>query len=88
MPKHVQRFENLTEEDLVVDVEANPDRYILRPKEVLELTYEHNGDGCGLHTNVFSGWLQIYLEKWDTAVVTIDGVLVRPWSHPKCFEVD
>ena len=78
--KQLQIFENKLSGDLIVDVELYPDRYILRPGDVLHITYDHDGDGYGLHTIVHDGALQIYLEHYDTAVVTINGQPAEPWA--------
>ncbi|ADU14000.1 hypothetical protein [Asticcacaulis excentricus] len=78
--KQLQIFENKLDEDLIVDVEMYPDRYVLKPGDVLHITYDHDGDGYGLHTIVHNGALQIYLQHFDTAVVTISGKPAEPWS--------
>jgi len=81
MPKQTQIFENKLEVDLQVDVELFPDRYVLKPGDVMEITYDHSGEGYGLHTIVWEGALQIYLREFDTAVVTINGKQIEPWSQ-------
>jgi hypothetical protein len=79
--KQLQIFENKTDKDITVFVEVYPDQYILKPKDVMNITYDHEGDGYGLHTIVYDGCLTIYLEHFDTAVVTINGERVQPWSQ-------
>ena len=59
-----------------------PDRYVLKPGDVFQITYEHDGEGYGLHTNVCkNGFLQIYLQEFDTAVVSINGKIAEPWTN-------
>jgi len=79
--KQLQIFENNLDDDLIVDVELYPDRYVLKPKDVMHITYDHEGDGYGLHTIIHKGALQIYLQNFDTTVVTINGKIVQPWSQ-------
>ena len=81
MKKQLQIFENNLKEDLIVDVELNPDRYVLKPGDVLHITYDHDGDGYGLHTIVHEGALQIHLQNFDTATVTINGQPAEPWAE-------
>jgi len=81
MPKQLQVFENKLGKDLMVDVEMYPDRYVLKPGDVMHIAYDHDGDGYGLHTLVWDSGLQIYCETFDTAVVTINGETVEPWSQ-------
>ena len=81
MPKQTQIFENKLDTDLIIDVEMYPDRYVLKPADVMQITYDHSGEGYGLHTMVWDTGLQIYLEEFDTAVVTINGAPVEPWSQ-------
>jgi hypothetical protein len=80
MKKQLQIFENNLKEDLVVDVEMYPDRYVLKSGDVMHIVYDHDGEGYGLHTIVHEGALQIYLEKFDTAVVTINGKPAESWA--------
>jgi len=47
----------------------------------VEMFYDHDGDGYGLQTLVHDTGLQIYLEHFDTAVVTINGQRIEPWSQ-------
>ena len=81
MNKQRQIFENRSGNELIVDVEMNPDRYILKPGDVMQITYEHDGDGYGLHTVMHDTGLQIYLQHFYTAVVTINGQRIEPWSQ-------
>ena len=81
MRKQLQIFENRSGNELIVDVEMNPDRYILKPGDVMHITYDNDGDGYGLQTLVHDTGLQIYLEHFDTAVVTINGQRIEPWSQ-------
>jgi hypothetical protein len=82
MQKQTQLFENQTNADILIDVEVYPDRYVLKPGDVFEITYEHDGKGYGLHTNIYpNGSLQIYLQEFDTAVVTINGKIAEPWTN-------
>lgn len=81
MPKQTQIFENRLEADLTIDVEMYPDCYVLKPGDVMEITYDHDGQGYGLHTLVWPSGLQIYLEEFDTAQVLINGKLAEPWSE-------
>ena len=81
MSQQTQIFENKRGLDLSIDVEMYPDHYVLKPGDVMQITYDHSGDGCGLHTIVWDTGLQIYLEEFDTAVVTINGAPVEPWSQ-------
>lgn len=80
MPRQIQIFENRLETELVVDVEMYPDRYVLKPGDVMRIAYDHEGEGHGLHTLVWGSGLQIYLEEFDTAAVTINGEPAEPWS--------
>lgn len=80
MQKQIQIFENQTERDLIIWIEMNPDQYILNPGDVFEITYDHEGDRCGLQTIVHDDQLQIFLDHFDTAVVTINGEPAEPWS--------
>ena len=80
MKKQLQIFENSLKEDLIVDVEMYPHRFVLKPGDVLHITYDHDGDGYGLHTIVHEGALQIFLENFDTATVTINGQPAEPWA--------
>lgn len=83
MPRQAQEFMNSTERLLTIYVEMYPDRYILRPGDVLKIIYNHTGDDedCGLHTIIHpDGGLQIYLQEFDTAVVLINGVQAEPWA--------
>ena len=79
--KQLQVFENNLKEDLIVDVEPNPDRYVLKQGDVLHITYDHDGYGYGLHTIVHDGALQIYLQNYGTPVVTINGQPAKPWAE-------
>ena len=80
MRKQTQIFENKTSRDMEVYVEAYPDRYRLKPNDEMHITYDHDGDGYGLHTITHDdGGLQIYLEEFDTAVVTVNGKIAKPW---------
>jgi len=79
--KQTQIFENKLHRDLSIDVEMYPDRYVLKPGDVMHITYDHGGEGYGLHTIVWDTGLQIYLEEFETAVVTINGAPVEPWSQ-------
>ena len=82
MQKQTQIFVNETGADILIDVEMYPDRYVLKPGDTFQITYEHNGEGYGLHTNVYKdGFLQIYLQEFDTAVVTINGEIAKPWTN-------
>lgn len=78
--KQTQIFENKTGADLVVYVEMTPERYVLRPDDVMHITFEQEGNGYGLHTIVHDGELQIYLENFPTAVVTINGEIAESWE--------
>lgn len=80
MPKQLQIFENSTGKDLEVYIEVFPDRYLLKPGDVMQISYDHDGAGYGLHTHVHADGLQIYLDNFDTAVVTINGQPVEPWG--------
>lgn len=80
MNEQLQIFENNLKEDLIVDVEMYHDRYVLKPGDVLHITNDHDGDGYGLHTIVHEGALQIYLQNFDTATVTINGQPAEPWA--------
>ena len=81
MPQQTQLFENRLDSELAVEVEVYPDRYVLKPGDVMQITYDHDGQGYGLHTLVWPSGLQIYLEEFDTAVVLINGKPVEPWSQ-------
>ncbi len=81
MKRHLQIFENHFTRDLIVYVEMNPDRYVLKPGDVMHITYEHEGEEYGLHTIMHEEGLQIYVESFDTAVVTINGQRAEPWSE-------
>ena len=82
MRKQTQAFENKTSRDIEVYVEAYPDRYVLKPNDELHITYDHEGDGAGLHTIIHEdGGLQIYLEEFDSAVVTINGKIAKLWTN-------
>jgi hypothetical protein len=82
MNRQLQIFENKSGSDLIVYVELYPDRYVLKPNDLMHITYDHDGDGYGLHTIIHKeGGLQIYLEAFDTTVVTINGMIVKPWSQ-------
>jgi hypothetical protein len=54
--------------DLTVDVEMYPDRYVLKPGDVMQITYDHNGQGYGLHTLIWPSGLQVYLEEFAICV--------------------
>jgi hypothetical protein len=77
--QQLQIFENKTDNDLEVYVEMYPERYVLKPGDVMQIVYNHKGDGYGLHTIVHNDGLQIYLEEFDTAVVTINGEPAKSW---------
>jgi hypothetical protein len=81
MAKQTQVFENKTSRVMDVYVEAYPDRYRLKPNDEMHITYEREGEGYGLHTIIHDhGGLQLYLDNFDTAVVTINGKLAEPWA--------
>ena len=80
MKKQLQIFENQTGNDLIIHVEMNPDRYILKPGDVMHIAYDHAGEAYGLHTIVHDDGLQIYLEHFEGAIVTINGKRARPWA--------
>lgn len=82
MKRQLQIFENRLDRDLVILFEIWPDRYVLKPGDVMEVSYDHDGEGYGLHTIVHpEAGLQIYLEHFDTTIVTINGKPVKPWSQ-------
>ena len=80
MTRQLQIFENNLDRDLEVYVEMNPDRYVLRPGDVMHLAYDHEGDEYGLHTQIGNDQITIFLQNFDTTVVTINGNAVEPWS--------
>ena len=43
-------------------------------------SYEHEGDGPGLRVNIHPRGLQIFLDDFYSAIVTIDGVVRKPWT--------
>jgi hypothetical protein len=79
--KQLQIFENKTDKDITVLVEIYPDQYILKPNDVMNIAYDHESAGYGLHTIIYDGGLTIYLDHFDTAVATINGERVQPWSQ-------
>jgi protein involved in polysaccharide export with SLBB domain len=81
MKRQVQRFENSRTTDLVIDIEMNPDRYVLDPGDVLQITFDLGDDGSGLHTIVHENGLQIYLWNFDTAEVLINDKPAKPWAR-------
>ena len=81
MPKQTQVFENNSGADMLVDMEMSPDRYVLRQGEAMEISYEHEGDGPGLRVNIHPRGLQIFLDDFYSAIVTIDGVVRKPWTR-------
>jgi hypothetical protein len=81
VPKQLQLFENKLDRDLEVYVEMYPDRYVLKSGDVMRISYQHDGEGYGLHTLIWDNGLQIYCETFDTAEVTINGEAVEPWSQ-------
>jgi hypothetical protein len=54
---------------------------VLKPGDVMQIVYDHSGEVYGLHTVVWDTGLQIYVEEFDTAVVTLNGAPAEPWSQ-------
>jgi hypothetical protein len=82
MQKQTQVFKNNTGADMLVDVEMTPERYLLRPGESMEISYDHAGEGPGLIVNVHPRGLQIFLDDFDSAVVTINRLARVPCTWP------
>ena len=78
--KHIQAFVNKTEKPLKVWVEMNPDLYTLAPDDEFTVIYEQDlpWPGLGLHTMVYEGVLQIYLQDCDNAEILVNGHRVEP----------
>ena len=77
----LQIIQNASDRDLTIYIEANPDRYKLHPGDMMHLAYQNQTDRYGLHTISNGDSLQIYLEDFDTATVTINGSIAEPWSE-------
>ena len=76
--KQTQIFENLTEDDMIVWVELSRARFVLHPKDVMEITYDHDGDGYGMYSKLHGAEMQIYLRDFKSAVVNVNGKRVEP----------
>jgi hypothetical protein len=67
---------NTTASVLEIMVEIYPDRYLLRPGDLMVI--EADSDGVPFTINPYDGGLQIYPGNTAGAAVTINGVRAEP----------
>jgi hypothetical protein len=67
---------NNTPKPLEVHIEINPDRYVLQPKDEMEITGGEDPSQPHFHIDVWENSIQIYPPLW--AKVSINGKPVDP----------
>jgi hypothetical protein len=74
-------LENRSSAPLEVMVEVIPDRYVLRPRDQMEIDAEMGGAPFSMH--FYDGGVQIYPGNDCGPPVTINGLAVKPdWETP------